>query len=81
MVIFGIMSGDILKFFFRYEDFVIFPYVSNCYAQIFVRTIISPLLLIAYISVKYFPLLACVGVIIPVLGPALGLVYSLLLYV
>lgn len=79
MLVFAIMSGDILKFFFDHEGFVTFSGVSSCYGQSFLRTIVSPVLLIAYISVKFFPLLACVGVVIPMLGPGLGLLYSILM--
>lgn len=78
MLVFAMMSGDILKFFFDHEDFVIFN-VSNCYGQIFFQAVVSPLLLISYISIRFFPLLACVGVVIPILGPALGLVYAIML--
>lgn len=78
MLVFATMSGDILKFFFNHEDFVVFPGVSSCYVQSFLRIVVSPLLLISYISIKFFPLLACVGVSLPLLGPALGTLYSIL---
>ena len=76
MLVFAIMSGDILKFFFNHEGLVSFSGVSNCYGQSFLRAAVSPVILIAYISVKFLPLLACVGVVIPLLGPGLGLLYS-----
>ena len=79
MLVFAIMSGDILKFFFDHDNFVIFPDVDCCYAQAFFKAVVSPLLLISYLSIKFFPLLACLGVVIPVLGPALGFLYSILL--
>ena len=82
MLVFAIMSGDILKFFFHHSHFVIkvTPEASNCYVKVLYE-MSSLLLLISYLSIKYFPLLACLGVVIPVLGPAIGLLYSITLYV
>ena len=82
MLVFAIMSGDILKFFFHHSHFVIkvTPEASNCYVKVLYE-MSSLLLLISYLSIKYFPLLACLGVVIPVLDPAIGLLYSITLYV
>lgn len=69
-----------MKFFFNHEGFVTFSDVSSCYARAFFKTVLSPLLLVTYLSIKFFPLLACLGVVTPILGPALGLLYAILLY-
>jgi hypothetical protein len=81
MLIFVIMSGDILQFFFNPEKFVAFPDISSFYVQVLLKAVLSPLILISYLSIKFFPLFACLGVTIPILGSIIGFLYSILLYV
>ena len=80
VLIFSLMSGDILRFFFSPHDFLDYSgLTSSCYALAFLQAVVSPLLLISYVSIKFFPPLACLGVATPVRGACLGLLYSVLL--
>lgn len=79
ILIFILMSADFLSSFLDTVKLAPFSSVSNYYLKSFLRIFLSPSLLVAEICLKFFPLFAAVGVVVPVLGPACGLLYAIFL--
>ncbi|XP_064405984.1 stimulated by retinoic acid gene 6 protein-like [Halichondria panicea] len=74
-VIFGVMATSILQVF---QTSNIPDGFNNLYDKLFYKILLQPLILVAMLSLIYFPLFACVRAPRPWLGRILGLLYSIL---